>query len=50
VRSPDRCRDKSGRVNGIVKLATRPEPPTCTVASGDWQDRVQKRGTGELYR
>ncbi len=22
----------SGRVNGIVKLATRPEPPTCTVA------------------
>jgi hypothetical protein len=28
-------------VNGTGKLATRPEPPTCEVANGDWQDRVQ---------
>jgi hypothetical protein len=34
VRSPDRCRDKSGRVNGIVKLATRPEFPTCDRLTG----------------
>jgi len=31
----------SGRVNRIVELPTRPEPPTCEVAIRDWQDRVQ---------
>jgi hypothetical protein len=35
-------------VNGIGRLATRPEPPTCTVADGDWQDRVQREATAPL--
>jgi hypothetical protein len=35
----------------VAVQATRPEPPTCTIAADDWQDRVQRKAaTSGLYR